>query len=331
MSEPQPKSHARIPAPIAWVQDHLLLGLLMAGSGVINARFLVYGLVPNIDDPGSWGFINTVEIGALAAAGLGLGGLEVRISYKIGECLSRSQWGRVLFLAFGMAVLAFIEFWASYSQRSQNIPLTPADMAVDGLFGLVNLSITSIAISIAIPFISVFWGFAADDPAPKPVEDPAIVKARYESQLLEAEYKAKVNAARARGIKGMIDGVRGVEEVPIPPVEAPAFAAVLQEESPAESTTLPATEPAPLALKIRGKWWDAPSFKQFVFFAYSIGISDDTALKIVREIGNDQRASERVGRPFIAGVVKLKNEAKRLYNAGQSPAIAGHFSPEMAE
>lgn len=155
--------------------------------------------------------------------------------------------------------------------------------------------------------------------------------ARFAREEQEAEHKRKMRTAGIAGLAGAfkagVDGVRGQKEE----VEAPAFAAVSQEESPAESTTLVASEPAPLSLKIRGKWWDAPSFKQFVFFAYGIGISDDTALKIVREIGNDQRASERVGRPFIAGMVKLKNEAKRLYASTQAPAIAGNFSPEMAE
>lgn len=229
-------SHARIPAPIVWVQDHLLLGLLMVGSGVINARFLVYGLVPNINDPSTWGLIDTMEIAALALAGLALGGLEVRISYKLGECIANRQRGRAVFLAFGMLVLAFIEFWASYSQRSQNIPITAADNALLRLFNLQgsSLNVTAICIALAIPFISIFWGFAADDPTPKPIEDSATLAQRQENERLTAEHRAKMRLIAAKGNREAAGAL----------FARPVIASVPEDEVLADPT--PAQQPTPL-------------------------------------------------------------------------------------
>jgi hypothetical protein len=214
------------------VQDHLLLGLLMIGSGVINARFLVYGLVPNINDPATWGFINTMEICALALAGLALGGLEVRISYKLGECIANHQRGRAVFLSFGIVVLAFIEFWASYSQRSPNIPMSPADNAFLSLFNLTGSSfnVTVTCISLAIPFISVFWGFAAEDPAPAPVEDSAMLGQRLENERLIAEHRAQMKAITAKGNREAVGALFARDK------SAPATAMSATDVEPATST-----------------------------------------------------------------------------------------------
>lgn len=339
----EPRAHARIPAPILWVQDHLLLALLMVGSGVINARFLVYGLVPDLNNPLSWGVINTVEIVALACAGMALGGLEVRISYKLGECIAKSAWGRALFLMFGITVLAFIEFWASYSQRSQNIPITPADHAFLSLLNLANsgINITAMCIATAIPFLSVFWGFAAEDPAPEVVEDPETVKARLENELMMAEYNAKKRAIVGKGLRAAGLGILGREDAPKSTPVAPDIAAEATAFAERDTQEFPAitddNSPAePRGFKVdgqRGLWWDATAYQQFIWAHYHVGISPKKAMETVQRVGGNLRG-KRVGSPgaapFIAQVSRLKQDAKSTYGEGELPSVTGDNPPAFA-
>ena len=208
MADHQSVAHATMPSFVVWVQDNILLTLLILASGFVNMNMLITGLVKNIEDPSSWGAFLTLEIIALAAAGLGLGGLSLRISYKIAVCYVARQWGRVVFLALGMATMAFIEFWAAFSQRAANIPSSPADNTVLSLFNIhnPNISFTAILIALVIPFASIFWGFAADDPAPKVIESADDLQRRHDNEYATQQHKSRMMAAKANAWGGMVKG-----------------------------------------------------------------------------------------------------------------------------
>jgi len=215
MTDHQTVAHATMPRFVVWVQDNILLTLLILASGFVNMVMLTDGLVKNIEDPATWGVFHTVEIIALAAAGLGLGGLALRISYKIAVCYMARQWGRVVFLAMGMITFAFIEFWASFSQRAVNIQSSPADNSILSLFNIHNpsVSFTAILISIVIPFASVFWGFAADDPTPKAIESADDLQRRHDNEYATQQHKARMLAAKANAwvgtVKGAVNAAQG--------------------------------------------------------------------------------------------------------------------------
>ncbi len=75
---------------------------------------------------------------------------------------------------------------------------------------------TAICIALAIPFISIFWGFAADDPAPKPVEDPATLLARLENERLLAEHRAQMNFIKAKGTRAAAGALLARPTAPTP-------------------------------------------------------------------------------------------------------------------
>lgn len=304
MSEKPRMTHASMPRFILWFQNNLLLTMVMLASAYTNGLMMCEGWVPNIEDPHTWGLFHGIGLGFMFAAGAGLGGLAVRVSFKLSECVQNRQGGRATFLAFGLTVLTLIEFWASFSQRAPNLHPTAADSLLP--WPPFAFSATAILIAAVLPFTSMFWGFTAEDPAPKPVEDPATVAARLENERLIAEHKARLAGIRAKGIKAAIDGVRGVEEAPIAPVEAPAFAAVIQEEKAPESPiiTFPDTTGLP------ENRWTQKQFRAYVINTFNgLEITEDEAIKVVKEVGK----GEKHGLAYIAPIGRLQQKAQRLY------------------
>src|SRR6185312_4945143 len=242
----QSAHHARMPKFATAIQDNLLLPLLILASGYVNGVMLVDGWVPNIEDWHTWGIFHGAGVPLLFAAGLAMGGLTLRVSYKLSECVLRRQWGRALFLGLGMAVLAVIEFWASFSQRAPNLHPTAADALLP--VPALPFSIAAILIALVIPFASQLWGFAADDPAPAPVEDPATLAQRLENERIQAEHKARMRQIGAAGIRGAAGALFGGNAATT--VELPAEAAAAAMSA---TTETPGTPPLPprLATAIR--------------------------------------------------------------------------------
>lgn len=163
-----------------------------------------------------------------------------------------------------------------------------------------------------------------------------------EEELQEIDRHARIEAAkqqaaaqRLRGLagiaRGAIAGVRGQDNEVESPAPAPAFAAIGQGESPAEAPVNTAAEPPALDLKLKGKWWDAPSYKAYIAFAYGVGLTMDKSLDIVKQVGNGQQALERAGRPYIAARARLKAFAKDMYGDRQAGAIAGEMAGQYSE
>lgn len=250
MSEPTQTSpqaaprphHARMPKFATAIQDNLLLPLLILASGYVNGVMLVDGWVPNIEDYHTWGIFHGAGVPLLFAAGLAMGGLTLRVSYKLSECVLRRQWGRALFLGLGMAVLAVIEFWASFSQRAPNLHRTAADALLP--IPALPFSIAAVLIALVIPFASQLWGFAADDPAPAPVEDPETLKARLENDRIKAQHRAEMQKIGAAGVRGAAGALFGGNAATVAqPQDAP--------DSPAQAGTPSPVVPPRLANAIR--------------------------------------------------------------------------------
>lgn len=222
MNDATPRTgHASMPAFATWIQDNLLLPLLIVASGYVNGLMLVEGIVPNIEDPNTWGTFHGIGVVVLFAAGLAMGGLTLRVSYKLSECVMHKQWGRAIFLGMGMLVLAVIEFWASFSQRAPNLPPTAADLLLP--FHSQAFSATAILIALVIPFASQLWGFAATDPEPKPAEDSAMLAQRLDNERIMAEHQAQMKFIKAHGNRAAVGALFARPAVPsvTEPVDAP--------------------------------------------------------------------------------------------------------------
>jgi hypothetical protein len=337
---PKPtRGHASMPRFVTWIQDTLLLPLLMIASGYINGLMLTEGWVPNIEDPHTWGIFHGIGLGILFAAGGAMGGLTVRVGYKLSECILQRQGGRAVFLAFGLAMLSLIEFWASFSQRAPNLHPTAADSLLP--WPPFAFSATAILIAAVLPFTSMFWGFTADDPAPKPVESAATVEARMQNQLLEAQYKAQIRAAQAQGIRAGIQGALGRPVgANTPPAESeiPEEVTVFAQENtgdlPDNDGRITAEPPAISGLAERGNWWDPQSYLDYVAFQYGIAIPLKKAIEVIDIVGRKKRI-QYVGKPgkpsAFARISALKKYAIAEYGEGKSAAMSGVFAEQMAE
>lgn len=309
MSQLSRNRHASMPRFVAWVQDNLLLTLLIIASGFVNGVMMIDGWVANVQDPQSWGVWGTFGVVILFAAGLGMGGLALRISYKLSECYANRQWGRVAFMALGMLVFAFIEFWASFSQRAAHIHLTPADSALLGVLNIRNptVSLTAILISIVVPFASIFWGFAAEDPAPKALEDEATLKQRLANEEAEAQHKQTMMTIRAKGTRATIRAAMGKEdeqeslpnEEPLSPEEADNGGAIEAEDPSLNPTWLPDN---------RWRWQE---LQAWVREELHRDISEDEARNIIKTTAKAEKG-KAVGSPIIAPIGYAKNRAKTV-------------------
>lgn len=311
-----------MPRFVAWVQDNLLLTLLIIASGFVNGVMMIDGWVANVQDPASWGIWGTFGVVILFAAGLGMGGLSVRISYKLSECYANRQWGRVAFMALGMAVFAFVEFWASFSQRAAHIHLTPADSALLGVFNIHNpaVSLTAILISIVVPFASVFWGFAAEDPAPKEVEDAATLAQRLANEQAILQHKQKMNAIKAKGMRATIRAGMGKEDEP----EAPANAAAIDGES-SDNTgdnddAIAGDDPNLHPDWLPANRWRWQELQAWVREELRRDISEDQAKDIIKTTPHAEKAPH-VGSPMIASIGWAKQRAKTVLKVRKVTAI----------
>lgn len=317
-------AHAQMPRFVLWVQDNLLLTLLIIASGYVNGIMLVDGWVPNIDNISTWGGgFHAIGIPFLFAAGLGLGGLSIRVSYKMSECMADGRRGRAFFMAFGMILFSLIEFWASFSQRSANILVTPADTALLSVFDIHNatVSLTAIFISLVNPFASLFWGFTAGNPPPAPPEDLATIRAREEAKLLQMSYANKRRMAQAKGLRGMVNAARGQEEIAEPEVTQ-VFA----------ETETPSQEMATIGTPHKGVpsgYWTWRELQEWVLAKYNKAVTQDAAVNLVKLVGKEQQASA-AGRPYIARKTVLQNAAKKQWNLTALDAQTATVSAAIA-
>jgi hypothetical protein len=173
-------------------------------------------------------------------------------------------------------------------------------------------------------------------PKPRLSEEEELAEIARQGKIIAA--KSKNRAAAMRGMAGIVrgaaQGALGREDEADIPEEAPAFAQGDTGDNLDNGQTIP-REPPPINLGgYKGKYWDAQSYKDFVAYQYSIGITLEKATQVVGMVGNQHRVP-RPGvpgkAPLVATIARLKAYAAKEYKSAASGAIAGDVASIYSE
>ncbi len=193
-----------LPKWVVAIQDRFLLPLLIIGSGYVIGIMLITGWVPDLQNPSTWGVLKGLGVIAFFTIGAAAGGLGLRLSYSAADAAQRKNWFQVFFFMVGVLLIGSFEIWASLSERSQNIKMTPADtwlLSVMGISPTVGISPTIIFIAF-LPFVlTLYWGFAAKthEQAPKAeIVDLEALKNQMEAKKIQAQANAEIRAMQVR-------------------------------------------------------------------------------------------------------------------------------------
>jgi hypothetical protein len=225
-------AHA-LPKFFDWMQAYLMLPLLLISEGVINGSMMSLGV--NTDT-----LIGSMMYGCLYATGFVMGGMALRCSVKSAACFARGETGSAVFNFLGILLFAIPEVWASLVTRSLDLPITNPDTWLNELLRYLlgtdsgRLTPTNIIVSLALPLVTLYWGFSAHKP---PVADAADAEARERLKNIKAAGRAERLAlyAKAAGsaggglIKSAKESYTGQHEEESGAPQSEAF--VMQEET----------------------------------------------------------------------------------------------------
>jgi len=318
-----------MPRFVLFIQDNLLLPLLIIASAYTTGIMLVDGWVGNIENPDTWGLFHGLGVPIFFAAGAAIGGLGVRCSFKAASCLVQKQWGRFFFMILGILLTSGIEFWASLSQRAEHLQAGRADKAVLSAFDINSpaISVTATLIALVVPAVSLFWGFAADDPAPKPVEDPEVLRRRLENERIIAEHKADMMVVRAKGLRKAVAGARG-KVLPIETPETdPSLPTPEGDKDETEIEEKPDDSPIKLRALPRGVM-DKAALIAWAKKELNRDLTDDQAIEVVKSTKGMSRLESMHGRPYVAPKRAVTTLARRMYPPVPVRAITAQRSHE---
>ncbi len=311
--------HAALPRWAAFLQDNVLLSLLMLSEGYILGITLATGWVANLDSPHSWGVFHGVGVILFFATGVAGGGLMIRLSYQVADAIQSRRFGIGLFNFSGLIAVATCEIWASLSERSNYLIISPADRAVLTWLGFPNASVSPTIIIIAFlpALLALYWGFAAQPV--ETVEDPEMIRKQLEIQQLRAEAAAKRNATRAAGWREMVQSaVKAKDDFLNEPMDVSERNIFDPTQSGADTTipgqiNIPEISQEIYPAGTSNRTWTWRQYANFVREKYYCSLSATTAQAVIRQIGKDTRDIHQVGQPYVAPIDALKRHAQRTY------------------
>jgi hypothetical protein len=310
---PKTRGHS-MPQWAAWLQDNVLLSVLMAAEGYIFGILLITGWVPDIQNPNTWGLFRGLGVPLFFGVGIAAGGLAVRCSFKAANAFTNNHWGTGTINMFGLFIVCTAEVWCSLAERSQNLQPTPADNTVLAMFNIANSSIspTIIIIAVLVPSLSLFWGFAQEHIEVQ-IETPEELEAKQKREIMLAKHRGEMTAIRARNTRKGIAALAGKEEE-----IALENAEESNEEQGANTQDVPPENVTVLAPNNRKKDWTWRDYQSYVSKTFGVSISRDLATKTVQDIGENRQATNQRGSPYVALNAPLKRHAKSLYGGSNA-------------
>jgi len=309
------------------LQDTVFLSALIAAEMFVNGLMMTYGIVPDIEDPLTWGIFGFIGVAVMFAAGMLMGGMSVRCSSALFLAAKEHDWGFALANLIGLFLFGMPEIWASLVERSTHLRANAPDRLAMQVFGATNWAVTptTLFISIALPLAAAYWGISSRKAPAKTVEDIEADRAR---KLAEQRARNELNALKAAGKRRTelaYDDPDSVLESPgNDDVNTGGLHAVTTGDGDAESAgkdtarrrTIPGTKAVPS---------DMMSASQFRAYLRENGvtISAEKAVAHVQSI----LGYERVGTTYAARKAPLMKLANRLMERAQSTGNA----PAMAE
>lgn len=182
------------------VQDHGFLSIIVVAEMAVNGYMMASGTVSNFNNPfaGGWAdWLHELMWTALFLAGAIMAGAILRMSGAAFYWFSRNALMGLINVA-GAFIVAAMEVWGSIMLRSYAPFISPADKAVLSWAGVAHpaISITDIVVAVALPLISLLWGFSTTRPAVKSATE---IAAEGAAKLAQAQAKAAVMQAKAAG------------------------------------------------------------------------------------------------------------------------------------
>lgn len=211
-----------LPFAISWMIDNVLLWLLVFAEGYLMGALLERGWVDYIENPLGWGTYHGVGVVLFYGAGMAGGGLGLRASVAFVQFLNARKWGMAFFNFITVTFLTLFEIWSSFSERSTHLVNTPADIAVLHWFhfpAASGISPTLVIVSIALPFMSMSYGFSQQHKSRTSKADLVDDGVAMDRKIQKAAKQAELNKVRAAGARSTFLAARGkVEEQPEAPL-----------------------------------------------------------------------------------------------------------------
>lgn len=203
-----------LPFAINWAIDNILLWLLLLAEGYLMGALLERGWVDNIETPNLWGTYHGIGVIVFYGAGIVGGGLGLRASVAFVSFLQSRKFGMAIFNLFTVVGLTLFEIWSSFSERSFHLISSPADKAVLAFLNLSpnsGISPTLVIVSIALPFMSLTYGFSQQHRSRTSSADIVDDSMAWDRKIQKAEKQAQLRQVQAAGARKTFQAARGIE------------------------------------------------------------------------------------------------------------------------
>lgn len=314
---PSPKEPAHVlPVWFEFMRRHVVLSLLILAEFVVNAGLVVRLVVSDMNHPETWTWYQWVSAVVLAPAiGLAVSGVALALSQTASDSFGSGKIMRGIFTLVGLLGFASVEVWASLVERSDTVKPSSADNLIFSWIGAPSSALTPSVIVFAflLPLAVVFVGFTNKPPV---LEDEETWEEKQRRRVREAEYKAQVRAAAARGLGAALAGglaaargTRSTSEAPsISETLSPDKEQLIPVEVETQSTT--ATE-----LPHRKGPWTKEDLLAYVEQEYPrVTLSEAAALDAIKAAGKGKMK----GTAYVATITACKSWARHHYGVALS-------------
>lgn len=341
------------------VQDHGFLSIIVVAEMVINGYMMASGTVNNFSNPfaGGWAdWLHELMWAALFLAGAIMAGAILRMSGAAFYWFGRNVLLGLINVG-GAFIVAAMEVWGSIMLRSYAPFISPADKAVLSWAGVAHpaISITDVVVAVALPLISLLWGFSTTRPA---IKTAAEIAAEGAAKLAKAQATARVRQAQAAGIGATLraatqaafarQDVSGANESGAPSLSQDgdfdpdnpggglrALDASSQREDGGQEGVFTIGQKAGPSRKLRtvgqvggipAGWLDKAGLVAWVRDNLGVGISEVEALAFIKAQSSARQClpEERVqGRPWIALKAQTLQAARRKWAARVTTQVSG--------
>jgi hypothetical protein len=198
-----------LPAWFETLQNTVFLSALILAEMFVNGLMMTFGIVPDIQNPATWGIFGTLGVIVMFAAGMLMGGMSVRCSSAFFVAAKEHDWGFALANLIGLVLFGVPEVWASLVERSTHLQVNAPDRLAMSLTGNTNWGVTptAILISIGLPLAAAYWGISSHKRPSKTPEQIAqeqrvkLAQLAYE-EAVEIRTKEKVARIREAQLRG---------------------------------------------------------------------------------------------------------------------------------
>lgn len=180
-----------LPAWFETLQNTVFLSALILAEMFVNGLMMTFGIVPDIQNPATWGIFGTLGVVVMFAAGMLMGGMSVRCSSAFFVAAKEHDWGFAAANLLGLFLFGVPEVWASLVERSTHLQINAPDRLAMSVTGNTNWGVTptAILISIGLPLAAAYWGISSHK---RPAKTPEQIAQEQRVKLAQLAYEEAV-------------------------------------------------------------------------------------------------------------------------------------------